>query len=171
MRWLLIILLLLPATAFAQSFTLSEEDPPAACPTGTAVAGFQCSGDFCDNITITCRAIAGRAGVTDWTEWVEADGQDTAWCSNPGLGITSGDGPIGDFVMTGLACRGDNCDDISLQCTRFPVQIDRATCITTRHSDENRGVGLPPGHVIAGIRCSGRHCDNKDITYCGTNPL
>lgn len=171
MRWLLIIPLLLPATAFAQSFTLSEEDPPAACPTGTAVAGFQCSGDFCDNITITCRAIAGRAGATDWTEWVEADGQDTAWCSDPGLGITSGDGPIGDFVMTGLACRGDNCDDISLHCTRYPVQIDRASCVTTRHSDENRGVGLPPGHVIAGIRCSGRHCDNKDITYCATSPL
>ena len=63
------------ATALnAQVFTISEEDPPAVCPSGLAASSFHCTGDFCDDITFRCRFQSSRVAFTEWTQWVEHDG-------------------------------------------------------------------------------------------------
>jgi hypothetical protein len=163
------LLLILPLAAQAQSFTLSEEDPPRTCAPGSIVASLGCSGDFCDNISLTCRPQPGRTARMFWTNWVESGGQALAACAeiDPDTDLL----PPLDGFLSGIACRGDYCDDISLHCTRFVgLMIDEPNCVTTRHSDENRGVGVAPGFAIAAIRCSGRHCDNKDVTICPVVP-
>lgn len=163
-------IMFLPTATFAQSFTVSEEDPPRTCPRGSIVTSFNCTGDFCDNISIICTRLDDFAvGHQHWTRWVESGGESLAFCAeiDPEIDLS----PPVDGFMSGIACRGGNCDDISMHCTRFTgVMIDEPRCTTSRHSDENRALGIPPGFAIAAIRCSGRHCDNKDITFCPIVP-
>jgi hypothetical protein len=157
---------LLAAVSTAQTFTLSEEDPPASCPLGSAVSSIGCSGDFCDNVTITCRPLTARTGRTFWTNWFEADGKNSGACTDPQYGTS----PPRDAVMSGIACRGGNCDDISLHCTVIPGGfVSHGACRTVSLSDENRPHYLADGSVIAMIACSGRHCDNKRVTICPFN--
>ena len=70
-------------------------------------------------------------------------------------------------IMTGLACRGGNCDDVSVQCTAFPeFEADDANCVDIVHTDGDRAVSFPDDTAIRAVACSGRHCDDMTITIC-----
>lgn len=162
MRILSMLFILLAPAAMAQSLTVSEEDPPTTCARGSVVSTFTCTGRFCDNITITCRPVAAPVANTFWTNWVESGGNTTASC-------IAGDG-TGSAYMSGIACRGDFCDDISLHCTRF-VGLGSVSCLPpTPHTDGQVGVAAAIGSGIGIVTCSGLHCDDKTISICPMVP-
>lgn len=104
--------------------------------------------------------------MTFWTNWFESGSRISGACTDPALGTS----PPRDAFVSGIACRGDNCDDIALHCTAaYGGTIDRANCTDISLSDEDQMHSLPEGTAIAMIECSGTHCDNKQITICPYN--
>lgn len=147
----------------------SEETPGASeCAVDEAVTGFDCSGSYCDNVSIECHRYGGSVppAVDAFSAWFEV---------GPPPGIASG------FVksshvcnanqkMTGIDCKGDYCDDISIECSPSPgFRTDSNRCIPSAwFSEENSGPFLAPeGTVIQGVQCQGTHCDNKRFLVCG----
>jgi hypothetical protein len=140
---------------------ISEETPPAVCDPGAFVVEIHCSGDYCDDVAITCRRFAGATlGSALWLPWVSEE-QRRADC------------PAGSFIA-GLACHGKYCDDLSLYC----VQVTNATtfgCSGTAVVSEENGGNLSFFSVTdkAGVEvaaramsCSGSYCDNKTFDVC-----
>lgn len=136
----------------------SEEYPPLACPDGSAVSGVDCSGGYCDNISLNCNATGRTADQHTWLPYFSEEGSgaaDQAQC----LG--------GDTWMTGLACSGGYCDNISLRCSRL-VGSSTGECEWLGwYSEEQGPFDLPPGYFLKGIECDGGYCDNKRYLYCG----
>ncbi len=171
MRYLIIIsnlLFLATAPALAQSFTISEEDPPAECQLPLIAGSFLCEGSFCDEITVECNNLDSDIAFSEWTHWVEHDGRRKADCADP---LDEGR----DFdttVMTGLACRGSFCDDISVRCTamRNFVQGPDDQCEQFTRSDGDNVLRLPFGTAIRALTCEGQHCDNVTVTVCPMVP-
>lgn len=158
-RSLAIVLTFACAPAWGQSMTTTDGGPPIICPQGFMTASLNCTGSYCDNITMTCSRNLREVTGLFWTRFVERDGANTATCGAAG-------GP--DGFMSGIACSGDYCDDIALQCTRLTLfRPDFTDCGTVEFSEE-QGVQRWPSvfHFPVSIRCSGTHCDNKRLTAC-----
>ena len=161
------LLTLSAAPAFAQSFTISEEDPPASCDNALIARSFLCEGDFCDNITFECQFLTSNTGRRQWTHWVESDGRARADCADP---LNNGRA-FPNTVMTGLACRGGNCDDVSVECTFLgDFERDDGNCFDITVSDGDSLLRLPFRTAIRALTCEGRHCDNVTVTLCAMVP-
>ena len=89
----------------------SEERPPIGCDGTGMVAGFGCTGSYCDNARLYC-ANTGHTGYgAYWTSYFsEEKGEDNNFrrCHD-------------DYWMVGLACSGPYCDRLALQCRYFPT--------------------------------------------------
>ena len=141
---------------------ISEETPPAICRSGSFISGIRCTGQYCDNIEITCTQLPGATVGADhrWTPWVSEESTSPAWC-----------GP-GPNLIAGLACGGRYCDNISLYCVPL-VNLSVIRCLNTRFVSEESGgflsflEGTPSGVMVANqLSCSGGYCDNISFRVC-----
>ncbi len=71
--------------------------------------------------------------------------------------------------VTGVACHGGYCDNLSLQCTQFIGSSTGSCAWSTWYSEEQAPFIAPWGYYIHGIECDGGYCDNKRYYYCWMN--
>jgi hypothetical protein len=151
-------------TALAASLgPISEETPPAVCDPGSFLSGVRCTGDYCDNLRISCSRLPGASlGRALWTPWVSEE-QGRRACPSRHL-------------IAGLTCRGRYCDNLSLYCVEV-TDLRLVHCSQSRSVSEEGGGRLDflaaigadkAGQRVAarGITCSGRYCDNKTFNVC-----
>ena len=140
----------------------SEEDPPRACPTGTALNGFNCTGRYCDNVNLKCAPVPTNSTASNrrWTAYFSEEGDGTQLCVRPEHGVPNG-------YTTGMACKGAYCDNISLECTAFN-NIEFHDCHWTGFVSEESGgyLEFPQGYLAIGAQCRGRYCDDKRFRVC-----
>ncbi len=142
---------------------ISEEDGQglrdgAHCSGGQVAIGFDCDGPFCDNVRLYCDDFEGPIGDEQpWSRWFE-DG-----------GIRDQSCPDGSW-LTGVRCRGGNCDDISIRCRASSVAWADCAWTNNWHSEEDPPFITESSRYLVGIRCNGRHCDNKQYRYCSARP-
>jgi hypothetical protein len=175
---------------------VSEENgsPMSFCPNWTdAARGFACTGNRCDNLRLLCDKLPFGVTLNSaddyWSGWFseESDGVE---------GITS----VGWYRrfdenyhvchyahlnpgwVSGIRCRGSNCDDVSIECTKAVkwngsqnVYINANSCgwTSSTYSDENGSNGVDFGfnRIITGVKCEGGNCDNMRFHVCSmTNP-
>ena len=132
----------------------SEEFPPISCDNSSIFSAVQCSGSKCDNTRAYCTPTAGTRGASTWTSYFSEEGTNWRFCS-------------ANQWVTGLACRGNYCDDISLQCTTM-TGIARHNCYWTGWISEENGGYLSFGnnYLAIGAQCNGNNCDNKRFYVC-----
>ncbi|MCP4747481.1 MAG: hypothetical protein GY874_15260 [Desulfobacteraceae bacterium] len=131
---------------------VSEEDSPAYCSDGYLVGSADCSGEYCDNISLFCDQDGeyNSHGQSYWTQpFSEEEG--TGFCK------------FGYFI-TGISCSGNYCDNISIECSDIG---DWSNCYWTgSHSEENDLGHFSAGYFAVGVKCSGDYCDNKSYYVC-----
>lgn len=134
----------------------SEEFPPLMCNNGQLVRGFDCQGRYCDNVSIDCYASGAAYGSSSWTSFFSEEGSGTAdericaW---------------GEFV-TGIACNGRYCDNLSLLCTEA-IGRGIADCQWSGwYSEESGPFQALAGRYIVGVECNGSYCDDKRYRHC-----
>jgi hypothetical protein len=139
------------------------------------IGGVSCSGKYCDNIAILCRDAIEPPGDANWTDYFSEEGTNLAI---PDYQIPAGGlrGPFnaeicpGKSVVTGIACTGGYCDNVSLECTDLP-RFDLTGCRWTSksYSEENGAVVFPEDELLHGVACFGRNCDNMKYYLCTHN--
>ena len=120
--------------------------------------GLRCSGRYCDDVGLL-NVESGHTQTTSWwTDSFSEEGNNERVCANNGF-------------VTGLSCSGDYCDSISLRCSQLDNGGVRTNCYWTDIvSDEGGGTFVAPESMfIAGMRCSERYCDNKQLYLCQAN--
>ncbi|WP_299860673.1 hypothetical protein [uncultured Hoeflea sp.] len=163
MRLLIVLLCgLFASIAFAQEQTTSDGRPPIICPHGALANGLLCSGSYCDDITMRCSPNVRDVRRIFWTPFVHrAPGSGVAICSTE-FGGTSG-------FVSGVACEGDWCDNVALQCTELDLfEPDFSSCFSSSWFSEEQDWQAPPTpfHFIVSMRCKDTHCDLKRMRSC-----
>ena len=144
--------------------------PPIHCQ--GPIGGVSCSGKYCDNIAILCRDPIDETGDANWTDYFSEEGTNLAI---PDYQIPAG-GLRGPFngeicpdtaVVSGFACAGAYCDNVSIECTEL-LNVRLTTCRWTSksYSEENRAVAFPENELLHGVACFGTNCDNKKYYLC-----
>jgi hypothetical protein len=126
----------------------SEEFAPVSCGGSSFVAGFKTTGSYGDTLSVWCEPTTETKGDSYWTPYISDEYRGMMYCER-------------EYWVTGLACRGKYCDDVSIQCTRiagsYPYEVTASWWI----SEEN-----PPlvwtylNKFAKGVQCSGAYCDN-----------
>lgn len=132
-------------------------DGSAAIQTGNTflTQGIRCDGRYCDNVNL----LATESGYTHtnswWTDYFSEEGTNYRVCDN-------------NAFVTGIQCSGSYCDNISLKCSQLNNNGVRAGCYWTAGvSEESGGKFIAPESMyIAGVSCSGRYCDSKQLYLC-----
>lgn len=132
-------------------------DGSAAIQTGNAflAQGLRCDGRYCDNVNL----LSSESGFThtnsSWTDYFSEEGNRERICPNNGF-------------VTGLRCSGRYCDNVSLRCSQLNNNGVRTACYWTAPVSEESGGKFvaPESMYLAGVRCSGRYCDNKELYLC-----
>lgn len=145
----------------AWSGFVSEEQPPTICPNNYAVRGFDCDGSYCDNVAINCRPVFGAEfGQSIWTPYFSEEGsmdERRGQCAGP------------QRWMTGVACSGSYCDNLTIRCTAFPGTTPSNCSWSGWFSEEQPRFNAPNGYFIKTVECGGSYCDNKRYRYCRMN--
>jgi len=133
----------------------TQSKDPIQCPVNLVMYGLGCNDDFCDNVRVHCRAMAGLSNSNfEWTPFF-SDGPGTF------------EGCKTNEFATGLRCRGDFCDDISLRCTEHSATIE--SCYITDPISDNPPItdfrDATRGYVRR-IQCQGNNCDDKRLEIC-----
>jgi hypothetical protein len=151
----------------------SDGLPPIHCQ--GSIGGVSCSGKYCDNISILCRDPVDATGDSNWDDFFSEEGTNIAI---PDYQIPAGglQGPFnGDIcpessVVTGFACTGGYCDNISLECTDLPnVRLTSCRWTAKSYSEENRAVAFSEDELLHGVACFGKNCDNMKYYLCEYN--
>ncbi|PJZ43014.1 hypothetical protein CH370_00840 [Leptospira kmetyi] len=117
--------------------------------------GLRCDGRYCDNVNL----LNVESGFTQtnswWTDSFSEESPNERICANNGF-------------VTGIQCSGSYCDNIALRCSQLDNGGTRTNCYwTSPISEESGGKFVAPESMyIAGARCSGRYCDNKELYLC-----
>ncbi|MEM9455539.1 MAG: hypothetical protein AAGF11_15265 [Myxococcota bacterium] len=166
---------------------VSEENgsPWSMCgPINQAVAGFDCSGGYCDDVRVRCQTMPNgitvsgynfsdwfseeNTGIGTWTSagWYRYDDSYSHVCNYSG---ESG-------IMTAVHCKGSNCDDIQLECATPRRVVNGAwqavpmvDCGWTGwYSEEQPPLTYAVGanRFVTGVRCRGSYCDDKQFYVC-----
>lgn len=97
--------------AFWHPQVISEEQPNASFRTDVLsdpgfIGGLRCSGGFCDNISffVVTTPHLERTGEWQWKPFFSEESPGSSVCRR-------------DQFVTGLGCRGDSCDNISIHCS------------------------------------------------------
>lgn len=135
----------------------SEEYPPLSCPYRQAVRGVDCTGGYCDNISLYCQDSGRSPGWQAWQPFFSEEGSGTA---------DEGHCPSGDMWVTGVDCSGGYCDNLSLLCTQFVGSATGSCAWSTWYSEEQSPFVAPWGYYVKGVECDGSYCDNKRYRYC-----
>jgi len=136
---------------------VSEETSSALCPSGYALKGLNCSGSYCDNKELYCcpyHHTNDTESSTQYSSWF-TDGDNNSYITN-------------SKFISGLRCRGNYCDDISLRILQTPKLSNIGQCFfMPRISEEGSAESIcPEGFFGAGMSCSGDYCDNVSLRCC-----
>jgi len=126
----------------------SEEFPPITCDGQSLPAEIEVTGPYADNIRMRCvqdsRIIRGDSY---WTPWFSEEYASMMSC-----------GPR--YWITGLACTGRYCDNLSIQCTKIQYSYPRlaSSLFGGPVSEEQRFLDFAGKRPIAAM-CLGSYCD------------
>ena len=123
---------------------------------GAPIAGFRCTGSYCDNKYIRWYSDAppvSQRVSEGWTDWFTDDrgALNVGDCAtiNPNAYVTQ------------MQCRNRYCDDLRLRCeSRGGVELVGTPLLAIA----GREATCPEFHVISSIRCSGHFCRQLDLT-------
>ncbi len=117
--------------------------------------GIRCSGRYCDDVSLLNAESGYQHTNSWWTDSFSEEGNNERICANNGF-------------VTGLQCSGSYCDSIALRCSQLNNNNVRKSCYWSGNvSEESGGKFIAPQSMyIAGMRCSGRYCDNKQMYLC-----
>merc|ERR1712038_1179698 len=140
------------------------------CATGYLVSRIQCNWKMCDNMRLQCSPIDTSlyqsTGITSTSPYFSEEQSYNTYC------------PLGYF-LNGLRCAGGYCDNVSLSCMKVqyrkrdlsPVWMSGYSPHSTPRgptgafSEEHGGFSPINMLPIIGMRCYGKHCDNKTLMY------
>jgi hypothetical protein len=169
MAFVAVLFMPLPASAITWYYAwsasrdyVSEEYPPVTCVrTGDLLAGILCAGSYCDNIYGICENLSYAYKVYDriWLNYVSEES--SAFTANCGSGF-----------ITGFACRGSYCDNVSVECSYLNEVVPSSTdCILTPSiSEEWDNYFFPEGMYAVALDCDGSYCDNIEFIVCSLEP-
>jgi hypothetical protein len=157
-----LLVALVSVSAFGQ--ITSDELAPVSCG-NRLVAGITCTGRYCDNIKAICGGPAHQIYQMKWMPFVSEEGNAVTTCALPAF---FGKADPGTGFVTGFACKGSYCDNVSLQCVSLrDAYPDVNRCRWTGWiSDETGTVLFPPDNGATKMECSGRYCDNMRFWLC-----
>lgn len=136
----------------------SEEQGGEMCPSGFLVSGMNCSGSYCDNKQLLC-CPADAVGKT-LTDHMTT----TTYFSEE---------PINSFhdlrdAIVGVNCDGRDCDNVSLKLQEVEGGASAGRW-SPEFSDEHHGEYICRNgselSYAAGLKCTGKYCDNISL-YC-----
>ncbi|MCH9684134.1 MAG: hypothetical protein K0V04_22065 [Deltaproteobacteria bacterium] len=141
-----------PVAALGWAPAVSEETPPATCDGSGVAVGVDCMGWHCDLVQMFCGAHSGTVGARVWTEWFSEEANSYRICPNTQW-------------VTGVACQGAWCDDISLECT--DLGLSAKTCWWSSYFGSEDPIFMAPtGHLMAGVQCKGTYCEQMRYFTC-----
>lgn len=136
---------------------ISEETGSKFCPNGYAIRGITCSGKYCDNKTLTCcRYLNGQDNDVrgGWAPRISDEPPNNFYTNNGGW-------------IAGIACRGNYCDNISLNFFYTGKLRNTGQCFFNLEFSEEKGYDqCPDNHFVSGLRCNGPYCDNIALYCC-----
>ncbi|MEM7585624.1 MAG: hypothetical protein AAF560_19705 [Acidobacteriota bacterium] len=127
------------------------------CPSGYAVRGFGCLGDYCDDKVLMCCPYLG--GEPDPT----TKGGQARWVSEEFPNVTTF-----KKYTHGMDCRGPYCDAIQPRTFKSSrIKATKACEWTPWVSNDPTGwVECSPGSFMSGVRCQGDYCADLAIYCC-----
>ncbi|HPE58915.1 MAG TPA: hypothetical protein PLB10_01150 [Thiolinea sp.] len=164
----LVLAVSLHAAEWTSSFS-EEGQASQTCANGSALRGIQCSGRYCDNLSLYCGDRIGNTRNSWWARYISEEnrnGRDTV----NGVVVRVNDNMqrcSTNGYITGMRCNGDYCDNISLLCTQFSNRSPGNCSWSPWISEENGGrlVFAQNRHAVA-MECRGGYCDNKRFLIC-----
>jgi hypothetical protein len=164
-------LVILPLSGQADSTgewsgVVSEEYPPITCDIGHLPVGASCSGSYCDNFQFLCGHMLRFVGTPGYEatqrEWKGFISEEI-----PSYYTDCGN----DAVITGLACKGKYCDNVSVECSTLKNYRPSSRCgMVGPFSEEQRGISFISSAGRARyprmLFCTGSYCDNKYFYVC-----
>jgi len=137
----------------------SEEYPPLQCDSNSLINGVECSGSYCDNIRVNCTNVGVTHGYSSFTSTFSEEGAPYLNWRECGA----------NEWVTGIACYGSNCDNVSLECTYIPNRTVGDCYYSQYISDGTQRFDAPAGAYIRGAACRGSRCDDMKFLYCYMN--
>jgi len=142
----------LPMAALAyDTWTVSEEDPPATCNIGDAISAATCYGSYCDNTKLSCDETNYPVYDRSWSTNFSEEGTNYRFCG-------------AQQIMTGISCSGRYCDNVSIECSTIPRT--RYNCQWVGPYSEEQGFAYFGGKYANGMGCTGSYCDNHWYYVC-----
>jgi len=132
----------------------SEEYPPVSCPSGYVSDAMQATGSNSDNVGLHCGYIGRSAYGQAWSVYFSEEGVNWNACGT-------------NRVMVGIACSGNYCDNVSIECASFSNVTRGSNCYWTAwFSEEQQYDYLMSGYAAVGLQCRGNNCDDMSIYAC-----
>ena len=132
----------------------SEEYAPITCDNGSLISQLHFSGSYSDMVRAYCKPTGASVASVAWQPYFSEEGSGTQLC------------PGGSWV-SGVACNGSYCDNISLQCTYLAGSTASECDWSPWVSEESGGILEFPAHFYAqGAECYGRFCDYMRFRIC-----
>jgi len=137
---------------------LSEEIPNRRlCPSGHALRGVRCTGEYCDNKDMLCCPYLAGAPDPDAKE-TQSRQISEEW---PNVMQSK-------TFLNGLTCWGPYCDNVLPHQFKSPRLANSKPCEWTVWSSEQPGAWLDCslGRFVAGMRCQGDYCADVGLRCC-----
>lgn len=157
----LVVFLAQNPCAFFPPVSEEESRNTRECPSGYALRGVRCSGQFCDDKNLLCCPYLEGA-------------PDPSAKIGVALAISE-EFPTSMATkkyLAGLSCTGSYCDDVQPHTLKTERLAAAKGCDWTRWSSEQPGAWLDcgPGKLANGIRCQGDYCADVALSCCDVRP-
>jgi hypothetical protein len=145
---------------------VSEEYPPITCDLGHLPVGAKCTGSYCDNFQFLCGYMLRFVGTPGY-EPVQRQWQSFISEEYPHSFVDCGS----EGLITGLACKGKYCDNISVECSTLKNYRPSYRCAWVGpFSEEQDSISFNNSNGTSRfprmLYCSGSYCDNKWFYAC-----
>ena len=144
---------------------ISEEHAPTISKPGYYLAGYRCSGKYADKRQLYFRHLWN----SNTFENAHIDGY---WSSSISEEKSKYKFEVENgYLIAGLQCIGDYCDNIKLYSTRnkgLQIIVDEHNQYWSKWISEETGRNqfiAPEGHFIIGYECRGNYCDQRRFLY------
>jgi hypothetical protein len=149
-----------PAAYIGYTPWVSEEGAAITCNSNQIATGAGCSGPNCDSVALQCTSFDAKVfGTRTWSSFYSEEAPNQFIC--PGSGF-----------ITGMTCSGSTCDNLSVECTDSTVVRGGCGWTQGQYSEEQGWFyagNWPTTQAIAGFRCFGNRCDNKQYYTCSAS--
>jgi hypothetical protein len=131
------------------------------CPSGKAVAGIWCTGNYCDNKNLYCKPLKYATGQPD-TKWISEEQPDASFRV---------DNRTVPSVIVGMKCKGSNCDNIKGFVGRvLNAEPTGAWQWLPWVSEEGGLRKCPDDEFVTGLGCKGSKCDEVSLRCSAFRP-